>query len=160
MSETVSGKAYEAAVKGRQEFRAAYRKALADIKSLRAQLKTAVWADSAECKMLNKENAALRAENERLRTALQGLVGAVGAMKVPQNMQDAALQVTLTIGPAFDAARAALAESSPDKPSRSGDGIASEPTQEKLLAAMRWIDTFEPETTAAAEAKFGFKLFT
>jgi hypothetical protein len=56
--------------------------------------------------------------------------------------------------------RAALAQSSPDKPSRVGYGIAAAPTQEKLLAAMRWIDTFEPETTAAAEAKFGFKLFS
>ena len=70
MSEIVSGKAYEAAVKGRQEFRAAYRKALADIKSLRAQLKTAVWADSAECKMLNKENAKLRARIADLEAAL------------------------------------------------------------------------------------------
>ena len=58
------------------------------------------------------------------------------------------------------AALAALKESSPDKPSRVGYGIAAAPTQEKLLAAMRWIDTFEPETTAAAEAKFGFKLFS
>jgi hypothetical protein len=59
-----------------------------------------------------------------------------------------------------DNVRAALAQSSLDKPSRVGYGIAAAPTQEKLLAAMRWIDTFEPETTAAAEAKFGFKLFS
>ena len=61
---------------------------------------------------------------------------------------------------AYQLVHDALTQSSPDKPSRVGDGIAAAPTQEKLLAAMRWIDTFEPETTAAAEAKFGFKLFS
>jgi hypothetical protein len=34
---------------------------------LRAQLKTAVWADSEECKMLTAENEKLRAENAELR---------------------------------------------------------------------------------------------
>ena len=63
--------------------------------------------------------------------------------------------------------KSAVASEYPAQPSTApseidalGDGKADAPTQEKLLAAMLWIDTFEPETTAAAEAKFGFKLIS
>jgi hypothetical protein len=44
-----------------------------------------------------------------LRTVLQKLVDAVGAMKVPQTLADAALQINVTLGPAYLAAKAALA---------------------------------------------------
>ena len=39
------------------------------------------------------------------------------------------------------------------------DGQSDTPTRDQLLAALRWIDKFDPETTAAAEDKFGFNLF-
>jgi FtsZ-binding cell division protein ZapB len=47
-------------------------------------------------------------ENERLRAALAGLVAAVEHMRVPQTTEDAALQVSVTIGPALLRAREAM----------------------------------------------------
>ena len=47
-------------------------------------------------------------EGVGLREALKGLVEAVGAMKVPKTIADAALQIEVTLGPAFLAAKAAL----------------------------------------------------
>ena len=45
--------------------------------------------------------ATLTARNERLEAALKALVDAVGSSKVPQNTRDAALQLTVTLGPAY-----------------------------------------------------------
>ena len=52
----------------------------------------------------------LAIENGALRKALEGLTSAVGAMRVPQTLADAALQINVTIGPALKRARAALAQ--------------------------------------------------
>lgn len=51
---------------------------------------------------------ALIAENVRLRGALLGLVHAVGAMRVPQTIADAAVQINFTLGPPYERAKAAL----------------------------------------------------
>lgn len=45
-----------------------------------------------------------------IKEALRGLVDAVGNMRVPQNVVDAGLQINVTLGPAYEAAVAALAE--------------------------------------------------
>lgn len=54
--------------------------------------------------------AEAEAEVARLKAALHNLTSAVGNMRVPQTIGDAALQVMVTIGPALQEARAALAE--------------------------------------------------
>lgn len=45
---------------------------------------------------------------EPIREALEGLVTAVGNMRVPQNMQEAATQVAFTLGPQYKSAKKAL----------------------------------------------------
>jgi len=50
---------------------------------------------------------------ERVRGALQSLTDAVAHMRVPQTLADAALQVTVTIGPALKHAQEILADTPP-----------------------------------------------
>lgn len=52
---------------------------------------------------------ALTARVAELEAALRGLVSAVSNMRVPQSRADAAMQIMVTIGPALEAATAALA---------------------------------------------------
>lgn len=67
---------------------------------------------NAHLRMLHRRTAppspAPAGEVERLREALTVLTNAVANMRVPQTVEDVALQVTITIGPALEAARAAL----------------------------------------------------
>jgi hypothetical protein len=51
---------------------------------------------------------AAEAREARLREALQKLISAIGAMRVPQTKEEAAMQVMVTIGPVLKNARAAL----------------------------------------------------
>lgn len=46
----------------------------------------------------------------KMERTLRGLANAVGSMRVPQTVEDAALQVRVTIGPAFTAARTLLGD--------------------------------------------------
>jgi regulator of replication initiation timing len=57
---------------------------------------------------LSERLTAVEAERDMLRAALEGLHGAVSHMKVPQTIEDVALQVFVTIGPALENSRAAL----------------------------------------------------
>ena len=52
----------------------------------------------------------LLARQAKLEKALTQLVDVVGNMRVPQNLAEAAVQVTLTIGPSLTNARQALGE--------------------------------------------------
>ena len=50
----------------------------------------------------------LERERNTATAALRNLADAVGAMKVPQTVEDAAMQIHITLGPALTAARKIL----------------------------------------------------
>ncbi|NLG06042.1 MAG: hypothetical protein GX567_19770 [Clostridia bacterium] len=83
----------------------------------------------------------------------------VGFRHLPLTQREIEQRLRRTCEEIAQDARAALS-ATPVTGQPEGTAQADTPTQEKLLAAMLWIDTFEPETTAAAEAKFGFKLIS